>query len=159
MRPAPDAARAGCAAAKAAGAIAEHAATLPFEDARALLRAEAESLRKAGEPLLLAAMRERIANRSAVFLDWSRDAAAAFGDSDAACVVHPLLAAIVESVKIIDDIQDGERHCLAPLGEALDRIAELPFEDSAWGAAAASSGRAIRETALGQELATRRAAA
>lgn len=166
MRPAPDAARAGWTAAKAAGAIAEHAATLPVDDGRALLRAEADALRKAAEPFLLAAMRERIAHRSAVFLDWSGDAAASFGDAEAACVIHPLLAAIIESVKIIDDIQDGETHCLAAevgidwamnvalaaLGDALDRIAELPFDDRAWRAAAASAGRAMRETARGQEL-------
>ncbi|MFP5246628.1 MAG: hypothetical protein ACLGH0_08030, partial [Thermoanaerobaculia bacterium] len=48
-----------------------------------------------------------------VFADWARDAAAAFGDADAAEAVHPILSALIEGIKILDDIQDEEEHCLA----------------------------------------------
>ena len=172
-RPARDAAREGWIATKAAGALAEHAATLTAGRARSLLRAEAGRLRDGAEPLLMAALRERIANRpSSVFIDWSRDAAEALGDAEAALAIHPVLAAVIEGIKIIDDIQDGERRCLAAevgieralnvafaaFGEALCRTAELPFDDRSWSAAAAAVGRGIRETALGQSWSRRRPA-
>lgn len=166
-QPARDAARRGWIATKAAGAVAEHAATLTADRARGLLRAEAGRLREGAEPSLMAALGTRIANRpSSVFIDWSRDAAEAFGDAEAALAIHPVLAAVIEGIKIIDDIQDGETRCLAAevgieramnvafaaIGEALGRTAELPFDDRTWSAAAVAVGRGIRETALGQEM-------
>ena len=166
-RPARDAARQGWIATKASGAIAEHAATLTADRGRALLRTEADRLREGPEPRLMAALRVRIASRpSSAFIDWSRDAAEAFGDAETALAIHPILAAVIEGIKIIDDIQDGETRCLAAevgieramnvafaaIGEALGRTAELPFDDRTWSAAAAAVGRGIRETALGQEM-------
>jgi geranylgeranyl pyrophosphate synthase len=166
-QPPPDAARQGWIATKAAGALAGHAATLAPAHGRGLLRAEADRLREAAAPLSMAALRARIASRpSSVFIDWSRDAAEAFGDAEAALAIHPVLAAVIEGIKIIDDIQDGETRCLAAevgveraidvalaaIGEALGRTAELPFDDRTWSAAALAVGRGIRETARGQEM-------
>lgn len=168
-----DAALRGWAAAKSLGAIAEHAATLHMDEAavRALIRAAAL------QHGLVAAWREesnrfdflraRIAScPPCVFFDHARAAAEAFGDSDAATPTFPPMAALIEGLRIIDDIQDEEEVCVAvevgadralllasgALALALDLIAALPLRGSRWRSAAASYGRGLRETAVGQEL-------
>lgn len=101
---------------------------------------------------------------SSVFTDWARDAAEAFGDAAASECTHSIFAAIVQGIRILDDIQDGEAQCLAievgvpraieiavaALARALELTAELPVTE--WRAAARAVGRGIRETAIGQQL-------
>lgn len=103
---------------------------------------------------------------TSVFTGWARDGAAAFGNADAATCTHAVFAAIVEGVRIIDDIQDREETCLATdvgidraleiainaLEHALELTAELPVPDASWTATAKAIGRGIRETAIGQQL-------
>ena len=140
----------------AIGGIAERVASL--DHARGILHALARSLGSADA---------RVARRaSSVFSDYARDAAEAFGDRDAADEVCIVLDALIDGIKILDDIQDEEPVCLArEIGEeralvaaraalayALDLGVVLPFEGDAWRAAIASVGRAIRETAAGQQL-------
>jgi polyprenyl synthetase len=173
-----ESARSGWLAAQAIGRFAELAAGLPVseERARAILRAMAEGIGRAAAtqvaPDLLAAMHARVERRHpSIFCEFARDAAASFGNIDAAALTHPVLAALIEGIKIIDDIQDDEPSCLAAeigagaashvaLGAfalALELTAALPFpgaasaEDS-WRAATAAIGRGIRETAIGQAL-------
>lgn len=160
-------ARAAWAAAIAAGRAIEHVAELPLSDesARAILRGIAESHRCTAAPELLASMRERVLDRPpTIFFDFARDAAAAFGDSDAASIVHVPLAALIEAIKIIDDVQDEEPQCLATevgveealdvamgaLAWSLELTAALPFAGASWRAAAVAIGRGVRETAIGQ---------
>lgn len=168
-----DAATQGWAAAKSLGAIAEHAATLPMDEAavRALIRAAAlqHGLVAASreEPGRFEFLRARIAScPPCVFFDRARDAAEAFGDADAATPAFAPMAALIEGIRIIDDIQDEEEVCLAvevgadrallfasgAMALALDLIAALPLRGAKWRAAAASFGRGLRETAIGQEL-------
>lgn len=114
-------------------------------------------------------MRERVLRRPpTVFFDYARDAAAAFGNANAAAVVHGPLAAAIEAIKIIDDVQDEEPRCLATeigvdaalnvamgaLAWCLELTAELPIDDDAWRAAVVAIGRGVRETAIGQMLET-----
>ena len=103
---------------------------------------------------------------TSAFADYAQDAAEAFGRRDAAEGVVAVLDALIEGIKIIDDIQDEEAHCLATeIGEeralvaaraalayALDLAAALPFDDEAWRAAVTAVARGIRETATGQQL-------
>ncbi|MDP9191281.1 MAG: polyprenyl synthetase family protein [Acidobacteriota bacterium] len=120
-------------------------------------------------PPLFAEMREKVARSSpSAFCEWARDAADAFGDAGAARKTFSTLAAVIEGIKIIDDIQDGESHCVAvDVGEgralnlalgalalALELTSDLPFPEESWRAATASIGRGIRETAIGQDLET-----
>ena len=142
-----DDARAGWLTARAIAGLAERIAALP--DSRALLRGVAQ------------AIGPRATTCSAsVFGDWARDAAEAFGDADAASVTLAPLGALVEGIRIIDDIQDEEPHCLpmdfayGAFARALELTCELPLADGAWRAAAAVIGRGIRETAIGQQLET-----
>ncbi|HEX7809963.1 MAG TPA: hypothetical protein VF608_14600, partial [Thermoanaerobaculia bacterium] len=89
-------ARAAWTAVSVAGRLTERAAT------RASLRELAESIGDA-QPL----MRERVLRRPpTVFFDYARDAASAFGNANAASSMHAPLAAAIEAIKIIDDIQD-----------------------------------------------------
>lgn len=168
-----DAAMPGWAAAKSLGAIAEHAATLPMDEAavRALIRAAAlqHGLAAAGreDSARFELLRAHVASRPAcVFYDRARDAAEAFGDAEAATVTFEPMAALIEGIRIVDDIQDEEEACLAvevgaeravtlatgAMALALDLIAALPLRGARWRAAAASFGRGLRETAIGQEL-------
>jgi geranylgeranyl pyrophosphate synthase len=120
-------------------------------------------------PRLFEEMREKVSRSSpTVFCEWARDAADAFGDAGAARQTFATLAAVIEGIKIIDDIQDGESHCVAvDVGEgralnlalgalalALELTSDLPFAEESWRAATASIGRGIRETAIGQDLET-----
>lgn len=146
----------GWASAVAIGSVAERIARL--ENARGILHSVARALGSAD-----AHVRRRA---SSVFSDHARDAAAAFGDPDAADEICIVLDALIEGIKIVDDIQDEEPVCLATeIGEeralaaaraalayALDLAVVLPFDDDAWCAAIAAIGRGIRETALGQQL-------
>lgn len=168
-----DTALPGWAAAKDIGAIAEHAATLPMDEAavRALLRAAArqhgllDAARE--ESTRFAPLLARVAScPPSVFSDRARDAAEAFGDADAAMPTFEPMAALVEGICIVDDVQDEEAVCLAAeigadralklaagaFGLALDLIAALPLRGKSWRAAAAAFGRGLRETAIGQEL-------
>lgn len=164
MTPSEAAARAGWRAAVAIGSLAGDVANLPVpgEQARAVLRAAAHAIGCGDE-----STRARIAaRRPSIFGDRARDAAEAFGDGTAAQAVYPILAALIEGIKIIDDIQDDESRCLAAeigvepalrcavdaLAFVLELTAALPLPDDAWRAAAASIGRGLRETAIGQEL-------
>jgi len=118
-------------------------------------------------PEVLAVARERVERRPrSIFDEYARDAAASFGDPAAAACVQLPLAAVIEAVRIIDDVQDDEPQCLATeigtaaalevamaaLAVALELTADLPLSDDAWPAAAIAIGRGIRETALGQTL-------
>lgn len=182
-------ARAGWLASGAIGCIAERAAALPVSEAeaRATLRAAAQEIthevivRERGaaggsEPdtdipvPLFVSMRERVSRSSpSIFCDWVCDAAEAYGDAPAAQQTFATLAALVEGIKIIDDIQDREPRCLAAdvgagralnlalgaLAWALELTADLELpDDGSWRAAARTIGRGIRETAIGQDLET-----
>jgi geranylgeranyl pyrophosphate synthase len=107
--------------------------------------------------------RERVARRPrTIFDDYARDAAAAFGNPDAAAMVHEILAAAIEGIRILDDIQDDEPQCLATeIGvEAATAVAQAALEWSielaaalpCGEAAAAAIDRGIRDTAFGQHL-------
>lgn len=103
---------------------------------------------------------------TSIFTDWARDAAEAFGEAEAAACTHAVLAAIIDAVRIIDDVQDEEPQCLATrvgvpralsvaiaaLEHALELTAALPVPETSWRAAASAVGRGIRETAIGQQL-------
>ena len=157
--PSADAASVGWWSAKSLGAIAEHVAAMHDEEsARDALRVAAI------EPELSA---PRVAARPPnVFSDWACDAAAAFGNAGAATPAFEILAALIEGIRIIDDVQDEEESCLAAeIGDeaalkvassafalALERTAALPLRGASWRAAVAATGRGMRETALGQEL-------
>lgn len=105
---------------------------------------------------------------SSVFDDYARDAAAAFGNAGAARLVEGPLNAVIDGIKIIDDIQDGEERCLAAelgvdaaldaaraaLARGIALTAALPLSPDGWRAALHAIGRGIRETAIGQELET-----
>ncbi len=181
-------ARAGWLAAGAVGCIAEGVAALPVSEAeaRATLRAVAQeitrgvivrertasgSLEPDAIPLpLFVSMREKVSRSSpSIFCDWVCDAAEAYGAAGAAQQTFATLAALVEGIKIIDDIQDREPRCVAAdVGEgralnlalgalawALELTADLVFpDDGSWRAAARTIGRGIRETAIGQDLET-----
>jgi hypothetical protein len=173
-------AQAGWRAAQSVGALAEMTAALPLpvERARAMVRAAAEGVARvcalqdhctSAVPTLIDDMRTRVANaQTTVFDEWARDAAEAFGDAAAARATHETLAAIIDGIRIIDDIQDAEEVCLATrvgtgpalnvamaaFAHALERVAALPFDEEAWRAAVITAGRGIRETAIGQELET-----
>lgn len=171
--PRADAARARWQSARDCGSAAERAASSSVDvaTARAALRANAQELglRDAtGDPVFLS-LRARIAScPHSIFLEWTRDAATAFGDADAATMMFEPIAAFIEGIKIVDDIQDDEPSCLATdVGVAramrlasgahaigLEVIAGLPLPDASWRAAAVSLGRGLRETAIGQELET-----
>ncbi|MGZ5432069.1 MAG: polyprenyl synthetase family protein [Thermoanaerobaculia bacterium] len=147
---------AGWASAVAIGSVAERMARL--ENARGILHSLARALGSADAHVTR--------RTSSVFSDYARDAAAAFGNPDAADEVCIVLDALIEGIKIVDDIQDEEPVCLAAqIGEeralataraalayALDLGVVLPFDDDAWRAAIAAIGRGIRETALGQQM-------
>lgn len=142
--------------ARAAGRVAEMAAHRP--DGKDALRAIVRELD--GDAALAARP------HASAFLDWSRDAAEAFGNADAAAVTEPILSSLVEGIKIIDDIQDGEPRCLASelgvaaalnvalgaFARALDLAADLPWPDASWRAAVAAIASGIRDTAAGQQL-------
>jgi hypothetical protein len=144
----PDA-RAGWLAARAIGDAAESIAALPVAEAsaRALLPCLAYSLgaRETTHP-------------ASIFGEWAQNAAAAFGNGDAASSMLPPLGALIEGIRIIDDVQDEEPDCVAvdlaygAFGRALELASELPLPDASWRAAVAAIGRALRETAIGQEL-------
>lgn len=160
----------GWRAAEAVGRIAEMAAGLSASEdhARATLSAIGEGVASLGEmPDLLGAMRTRVERRSpSVFFDFARDAATAFGNPGAAAWTHAPLAALIEGIKIIDDIQDEEPRCLAAdvgataalnvamgaLAWSLELTAGLPLPEASWRAAANAIGRGLRETATGQSL-------
>lgn len=158
------AARIGWRAAVAIGTVAEGVAALPVsgETARAILRGLAAAIGHGDEATRARAM----ARSPTVFHDRARDAAAAFGAAGAEEAIFPVLAALVEGIKIIDDIQDEEPRCLAAdvgiepaLRAAVDAFAfalaltaDLPFLEDAWRAATAAIGRGLRETSHGQEL-------
>jgi len=163
--------RSAWAAAIAFGRAIERAAPLPVpeESARAIVRGIAESLRCTVTSDLLASMRERVLHRQpSIFFDLARDAAASFGDAEAAAVTHLPLAALIEAIKIIDDVQDEEPQCLATevgveaalnvatgaLAWSLELTAALPFADASWREAAVAIGRGLRETAAGQMFET-----
>lgn len=149
-----EAARDGWLAAEALGRIAEHA------DRDALRVVTAFLQEPVADDPLFAALRSRHA--ATVFTDYARDAAAAYGHAAASAPLAPLLAAIVEGIRIIDDIQDDEPQCVATdvgtdralqlamglFAHGLELAAALPFD------AIAVVGRGIRETAIGQELET-----
>jgi geranylgeranyl pyrophosphate synthase len=166
-------ARAGWRTARELGSAAERIAALPTgeEAARMMLRAVAGEVRLADpsddDAARFAAIREKVATRpGSVFFDWMRASAEAFGDGAAAAAMDHPVAALIEGIKIVDDIQDEEESCLATeigeeralaiasatLGCALELTAELPLRGDAWRAAAAAIGRGLRETAIGQEL-------
>ncbi|HEX2831668.1 MAG TPA: polyprenyl synthetase family protein [Thermoanaerobaculia bacterium] len=170
-RPPEEAARPGWRSAREIGAVAERAATLEAEEVtvRASLRSEAQTrgVAAAQRDERFASIRANIAACApCVFFDWTRDAARSFGNEDAARVMLAPIAAVIEGIRIIDDIQDEEVSCLATevgieralvlasgaFGIALELLAELPLHGDAWRAAAASLGRGLRETAIGQEL-------
>jgi hypothetical protein len=157
----------GWTAAIAIGRAAERVASLhaSSDEARATLLAIADIVRYDDEHI--AAMRERVERRApTVFFEFARDAASAFENPEAAEMMQVPLAALVEAIRIIDDIQDEEAHCLASeigvdaalhvamgaLAWSLELTAALPLEGAAWREAAVSIGRAIRETATGQML-------
>jgi geranylgeranyl pyrophosphate synthase len=171
-RPA-DPASEGWRAAKAIGAMAEHVAAMPIDEnsARAMLRTAAQQMGLLAairqEPSQFASLRATIAARPAcAFFDYARDAAASFGDADAATPTFEVMAALIQGIRIIDDIQDEEEVCLAAevgtgraltlasgaLALALELIAALPLRGASWRAATAAHGRGLRETAHGQEL-------
>lgn len=146
----------GWAAAIAIAGVAERIA--PVEDARGLLHAVA---------LALGSGNAQVARRgTSVFADYAHDAAEAFGRREAAENVCVVLDALIEGVKIIDDIQDEEADCLAArIGEeralaaayaalayGLDLAAALPLPDESWRAAVMAIARGIRQTAIGQQL-------
>lgn len=160
----PPRADAGWASAIAIGNVAERIARLAqrsvsADDARGVLHAVARAL---------GADSARIPKRgSTAFSDYAQDAAEAFGaDRAAADGVCGVLGALIEGIKIIDDIQDEEEHCLATeIGEeralaaarmalayGLDLAAALPFDDDAWPAAVLAIASGIRGTARGQQL-------
>jgi geranylgeranyl pyrophosphate synthase len=118
---------------------------------------------------LFASMREKVARSSpTIFCDFARDAAEAYGAAEAATQTFATMAALIEGIKIVDDIQDQEPRCVAAdvgdgralnlalgaLAMALELTAELPFSGQSWRAAAAAIGRCVRETAIGQDLET-----
>jgi geranylgeranyl pyrophosphate synthase len=147
----------GWAAAIAIAGVAERIA--PLDDARGLLHAVAQALGSGNA---------QVARRgTSVFADYAQDAAEAFGRREAAENVCVVLDALIEGVKIIDDIQDEEEDCLATrIGEeralaaayaalayGLDLAAALPLPgEEAWRAAVVSIARGIRQTAIGQQL-------
>lgn len=142
-----DDARAGWLTARAIGRLAERIAALP--ESRAMLRG------------VVLALGPRATTCSAsIFGEWARDAAEAFGDADAASVTLAPLGALVEGIRIIDDIQDEEPLRVSmdlaygAFARALELTCELPFGEAAWRAATAAIGRGIRETAIGQQLET-----
>lgn len=182
-------ARAGWLAVGAVGCIAEGVATLPVSEAeaRATLRAVAQEIthgvivreRAASGGLepdtniplpLFVSMREKVSRSSpSIFCDWVCDAAEAYGAAGAAQQTFATLAALIEGIKIIDDIQDREPRCVAAdvgdgralnlalgaLAWALELTADLALpDDGSWRAAARTIGRGIRETAIGQDLET-----
>jgi Polyprenyl synthetase len=152
----PHSADAGWASAIAIATVAERIARL--KDARGVLHAVARAL---GATNALVAQRP-----SSVFSDYAHDAAAAYGNPGAADDVCVILDPLIEGIKIIDDIQDEEEHCLATqIGEeralaaaraalayGLDLAVALPFDEDAWRAAVLTIARGIRETAAGQRL-------
>lgn len=134
---------------------------------RAESRAELRSGLRAPDDPRFPAVRAKIAGcPPCVFFEWARDAASAFGDGDAARMMFEPMSAFIEGIRIADDIQDREPVCLATeigVDRALEieegayaigmqLIADLPLRDDAWRAAAASLGRGLRETAIGQEI-------
>ncbi len=147
---------AGWAAAIAIANVAERIGGL--HDARGTLHAVARAIGAADA---------RVTRRAdSVFADYARDAAAAFGNRNAADDVCIVLDALIEGIRIIDDIQDEEEHCLATqIGEeralaaaraalafAFDLAVVLPFDEDAWRAAVIAIARGVRETAIGQQL-------
>jgi hypothetical protein len=177
--PPAEAARDGWRAARAIGAIAERVAALPVDEAtaRTTLRTAAQELGLRAvmheDADRFASMRARIAAcPTCVFYDWARDAASAFGNAEAATPMFEPMAALIEGIRIVDDIQDEEPSCLATevgvkralmlasgaFGVALELIAALPLHGPSWRASAAALGRGLRETAAGQELETAGAA-
>lgn len=137
--------------ARAIGRVAECIAecTVALPESRAILRG------------IVHAIGPRSTTCSAsIFGDWTRDAAEAFGDAEAATVMFPPLGALIEGIRIIDDIQDEEEVCLPPplaygaFARALELTCELPLTDLSWRAATVAIGRGLRETAIGQELET-----
>ena len=170
-------ARAGWLAAGAIGCIAEGVAALPVSEAeaRATLHAVAqeiarEAMAREQDAGLFASMRERVSQSSpSIFCDWVCDAAEAYGAAGAAQQTFTTLAALIEGIKIIDDIQDREPRCVAAdigdgralnlalgaLAMALELTAGLRLpDDGSWRAAATAIGRGVRETAIGQDLET-----
>jgi geranylgeranyl pyrophosphate synthase len=146
----------GWAAAIAIAGVAERIAAL--KDARGILHAAA---------LATGSRDASIPRRSmSVFADYAHDAAAAFGNRDAADDVCVILDALIEGIKIVDDIQDDEPECLATrIGEeralaaaqaaiayAFDLAIVLPFDDDAWRAAIRSIARGVHGTSIGQRL-------
>lgn len=137
-------ARTGWLTARAIGRIAESIAGIDG-DGRAILRGLARAI----------GARPTTASAS-IFGDWARDAAHAFGDPDAASVTYAPLGALIEGIRIIDDIQDEEEYRLPPrlaygaFARALHLACELP----SWRGAATALGRGLRETAIGQQLET-----
>lgn len=97
---------------------------------------------------------------ASIFGAWAGDAAEAFGDRDAASMMDAPLGALIEGIRILDDIQDEEpvvlpiREAYRAFARALDLTADLPLPDDAWRAAAIALGRGLHETARGQELET-----
>ncbi|HEU4888679.1 MAG TPA: polyprenyl synthetase family protein, partial [Thermoanaerobaculia bacterium] len=140
-------ARAGWMTARAIGRVAEGIAELP--ESRAILRGLAHAI---GPRTTTCA--------ASIFGDWARDAAEAFGDADAASMMFAPLGALIEGIRIIDDVQDEEEVCLPPplaygaFARALELTSELPLADASWRAATIAIGRGLRETAIGQELET-----
>ncbi|HJQ38440.1 MAG TPA: polyprenyl synthetase family protein [Thermoanaerobaculia bacterium] len=166
-------ARAGWRAARQLGSAAERIAALPSaeETARAALHAAASEVRlvapSGDDAARFTAIREKIATTtSSVFSDWMHASAETFHDGAAAETMNGPMAALIEGIKIVDDIQDDEERCLAAeigparafaialgtLGFALELTSELPLKGTAWRAAATAIGRGLRETAIGQEL-------
>lgn len=138
-----------------------------------MLRVAAEGIGRTAAlslaPDLVASMRERVSVLApSAFFDFAHDGAASFGDPEAAITIHATIAALLEAIKIIDDIHDEEAVCLATqIGTAaalnvamaayawsLELTAALPFPESSWRTAANAVGRGIRETAIGQMLET-----
>lgn len=168
-----DLARPGWTTARAIGAAAERVAALTVDDetARAMLRRSAEemgglSALRENDPRFALLQRRVASCPPCVFFDRARDAAAAFGAADAAGPTFEVMAALIEGIRIIDDIQDDETSCLAvelgvaralrlaagALALALELTAALPLHGASWRAAANAIGRGLRETAIGQEL-------
>ncbi len=155
------------------GGAAERIAALPSseETARAMLRAAASGVRLAApsdeDAARFAAIRGKVATRQgSVFFEWMRASAEAFDNGAAAAAMYRPVAALIEGIKIVDDIQDEEECCLATeigaaralaiaaatLGYALELTSELPLHGDSWRAATTAIGRGLRETAIGQEL-------
>lgn len=149
----------------------QRVARLAEESSRTELRAAAGDITRTAaatlRPEWLDAMKRRIERRPPnVFVDYARDAAEAFGDAEAAAPVHRILSAMIEGIRIVDDIQDGEAVCLAAdigasqamqvafaaIAFGLELTADLPLDEERWRAAAIAIGRGVRETAAGQIL-------